>query len=116
MYIIYYKLINIERVKNMNDYLSWGFLGTFAGAVFLVTCIVEFIKLPIDNVFKVPTRFVVYGISFIVVLMTEFFLNRLTLNLLPLVFFNAVVITMASMGTYEMTFKKIENTRKKRVK
>ena len=90
-----------------NDYITWEFLGTFAGAVAATTLIVQFLKLQADKVWKIPTRYIVYVIAFLVLLSYQVFFGRLTAQNIIITFFNAIIVTMASMGTYEVTFAKI---------
>ena len=92
----------------MNEYLTWEFLATFAGAVAAVTLIVQFLKLPADKVWRIPTRFLVFAISLIVLFAVMFFTDAITPEKAALTVLNAVVVTMASMGTYEATFAKLE--------
>jgi hypothetical protein len=93
----------------MGEYLTWEFLATFAGAVAAVTLIVQFLKLPVDKVWKVPTRFVVFLIALIILFAVMFFTDTATPEKAALTVLNAIVVTMAAMGAYEVTFKKIEN-------
>lgn len=92
----------------VNNFMTWGFLGTMAGAVSATTLIVQFLKIPLDKVWRIPTRFVVYFIALILLLAVELVTSHLTLERVFLILLNGIVVAMASMGTYEVTFKKIE--------
>ena len=90
----------------MNEYLTWEFLGTFAGATATTTLIVQFLKLQVDKVWKIPTRYIVYIIAALILFAVQLFSGSLTIENIVLTLLNAVVVTMASMGTYEVTFAK----------
>lgn len=93
----------------MGSYLTWEFLGTMAGAITATTLVTQFLKMPLDRVWKVPTRFVVYVIAILILLSVQLFTGELTLERAVLIIFNAIIVATASMGTYETTFKKLEN-------
>ncbi len=92
----------------MNEYLTWEFLGNFAGVVVAVTILIQFLKLPLDKVWKVPTRFFVYGISLVLLVAVEYFTKGIVVDQIPLLLINAVLVTISAMGAYELTFKKLE--------
>ena len=96
----------------MDKYFTWEFIGTFAGAVALVTLLVQWLKLPLDKLWKIPTRFWVYIISLAVLYPAQYFLGTLNENTAVLTLFNAVLVTMAAMGAYELTFAKAEAKKK----
>jgi hypothetical protein len=93
----------------MEEFLTWSYLATFAGAVAAVTLIVQFLKLPMDKVWKIPTRFIVFLIALIILFAVLFFTDVITPEKAALTVLNAIVVTMASLGAYEVTFKKFEN-------
>lgn len=92
----------------MNEYLTWEFLGTFAGATAATTLIVQFLKLQVDKIWKVPTRFFVYFIAAVILFGIQIATGTLTIDRILLTLLNAVVVSMAAMGTYEVTFARFE--------
>lgn len=94
-----------ETAANDGAY-DWGQLATVAGATAATLLIVQFVKLPLDKVWKVPTRAVVYVISLCIVMGAQAFTAGLTLPDLPLLAINAFVVALAAMGSYELTFAK----------
>ena len=93
----------------INDFMTWNFLGTMAGAVAATTLIVQFLKIPLDKVWKIHTRYVVYLIAFFLLFFVELFTGKLSFESTVLIMLNAILVTMASMGTYEVTFKQTES-------
>lgn len=93
---------------DINTYLTWEFLGTMAGAVAATTLIVQFLKLPLDKVWKIPTRFLVYAIALLILLAVELFSGTFSAERLILITLNAVIVATSAMGTYEATLKKLE--------
>ena len=91
------------------EQFTWGLLATMAGATTATTLIVQFLKLPFDKVWKIPTRIVVYVIAaaimsaVMIATSVPFSFGNVGLTLL-----NAFVVALAAMGTYEVTFKKLE--------
>lgn len=94
---------------SISDYFTWEFLGTMAGAVAATTLITQFCKFPLDKVWKIPTRVAVYGIALFILFAVEFFTGGITIDRAVLIIFNAILVAVAAMGTYEATFKKLEN-------
>jgi peptidoglycan/LPS O-acetylase OafA/YrhL len=92
-----------------DEYLTWEFLGTMAGVVAATTLITQFCKFPLDKVWKIPTRFVVYVIALSILFAVEFFTGTVTTDGAILIILNAIIVTTAAMGTYEATFKRLES-------
>lgn len=87
---------------------TWQQLATIAGATAAVLLIVQLLKLPIDKVWKIPTRIVVYVISLIILLLATLFTDGLTVQTGLLTAVNSVIVALAAMGAYEMTFRKLD--------
>ena len=87
---------------------TWAQLATIAGATAATLLIVQLLKLPIDKVWKLPTRIVVYVIALIILLLAQAFTSGLTVNTALLTAINAVIVALAAMGAYEVTFRKID--------
>jgi len=62
----------------------------------------------LDKVWKIHTRYVVYFIAFFLLFFVELFTGHITFERTVLIMLNAVIVTMASMGTYEVTFRQVE--------
>lgn len=87
---------------------SWEYLATIAGATLATMLIVQLLKLPIDKVWKIPTRIIVYVIALIISLLATQFTTGLNPQNALLTAVNAVIIALAAMGGYELTIKKLE--------
>ena len=90
---------------------SWEQLATIAGATMATLLIVQLLKLPLDKVWKIPTRIIAYVIALIVMIVATHFTIGLTWSNAGLAAINAVIVALAAMGAYEMTFAKLENYR-----
>lgn len=88
---------------------SWAQLATITGATAAVLLIVQFIKLPIDHVYHIPTRVIVYVIALLVMTGARAFTAGFKWGDVPLIVINAFVVGLASMGAYEQTFKLLDN-------
>lgn len=87
---------------------TWAQLTTILGATAAVLLIVQWLKFPLDKVWKIPTRIVVYVIALVIMLLATLFTDGLTLNTALLTAVNAVIVTLGAYGAYEVTFAKIE--------
>ena len=87
---------------------TWEYLATIAGATLATLLIVQLLKLPLDKVWKIPTRIVVYVIALIILLPATLFTGSLTVESGVLTAVNAVIVALAAMGAYEVTFRKWE--------
>ena len=90
------------------DPFSWEQLATIAGATLATLLIVQLLKLPIDKVWKIPTRLVAYVIALVVMILATHFTAGLTWENAILAAVNAVIVALAAMGSYELTFAKLE--------
>lgn len=85
---------------------DWEQLATVAGATAATLLIVQFIKLPIGKVWRIPTRAIVYVIALLIMIGARAFTAGLAVEDVPLLAINAFVVALAAMGSYELTFGK----------
>lgn len=84
---------------------TWAALGTIAGCTAFALLFVQLIKAPLDKIWHIPTRLVVYVVCLILMLLSAYFgAPGLTLESALLAAVNAVIPTLAAMGAYEITF------------
>lgn len=91
------------------DPFTWEQLATIAGATTATLLIVQLLKLPIDKVWKIPTRIVAYVIALIIMIVATGFTVGLTASNAGLAAINAVIVALAAMGAYEITFRELDN-------
>ena len=91
------------------DPFSWEQLATIAGATTATLLIVQLLKLPLDRVWKIPTRIVAYVIALVLMIVATAFTVGLTWSNAGLAAVNAVIVALAAMGAYEVTFHKLED-------
>ena len=91
------------------DPFSWEQLATIAGATTATLLIVQLLKLPLDKVWKIPTRIVAYVIALALMIVATAFTVGLTWSNAGLAAVNAVIVALAAMGAYEVTFHKLED-------
>jgi len=89
------------------DPFSWEYLVTIAGAAAFTLLVAQFLKFPLDKIWKIPTRIVVYAIALAVMLIATAFTTGLTAQNALLAFVNAFVAALTAMGGYELTFAKM---------
>lgn len=92
-------------------FLTWGYILTNGGAVFATVFIVQFLKLPLDKVWKIPTQYVVYFIALILLAVANFFVGKLNLEMFALIVFNSFIVAWSAMGLYENAVAKPEEKR-----
>lgn len=93
----------------MNEFVTWEFLATFAGATMITALITQAIK---NKLNKIPTQLMSYIIAVVVLLLANFFTVGLTVSSAILLLFNALGVSLASNGGYQAVTK-IADTRKK---
>lgn len=92
---------------------SWEQLATISGAALATMLIVQLLKLPLDRVWKIPTRIIVFLIAAVVMLLATYFTKGLSADTAILTILNAVIAALTAMGGYELTFAKLENKNEK---
>ena len=93
--------------------VTWDQLATIGGAALATLLIVQLLKLPLDKVWKIPTRIVVFFIAFVVLILATYFTQGLSWNDALLTVINAVIVALTAMGAYELTFAKLEKLKAK---
>ena len=68
------------------DPLDWNQLMTIGGATMFTLLVVQLLKLPLDKVWKIPTRIVAYVIALITMLLDRQPLGEVMFNTLGIVF------------------------------
>lgn len=90
------------------DAYTWQYLGTLAGATAATLLIVQYTKVQLDKVWKIPTKLYVYLIAAAIMLLANGFNGGLTVESALMACMNAVLVSTSAYGTYEVTFKKAE--------
>lgn len=88
---------------------TWEYLASIAGATALTLLIVQFLKVPLDRVWRIPTRLFVYFIALLILLVATAFTTGLTLQNGLMAFVNAFLVALTAYGAYEVTFAKLDN-------
>lgn len=89
---------------------SWEYLVTVTGAAAFTLLVAQFLKFPLDKVWKIPTRILVYFIALAVMLVATAFTTGLNPQGVMLACSNAFIAALAAMGAYEVTFAKLNKT------
>ena len=85
----------------MNEFFTWSLLSSYSGAILAVTIITQFIK-GIGLIDKIPTRFVSWIVAVIVLILAQAFTAQLTVSSAVLTLLNAVVVSLAANGTFDL--------------
>ena len=93
--------------------VTWEQLATIGGAAMATMLIVQLLKLPLDKVWKIPTRIIVFLIAAVVLILATYFTKGLSADTILLTLINAVIVALTAMGGYELTFHKLEERKKK---
>ena len=88
---------------------TWQYIATIAGATAATLLIVQLLKMPLDKVWKIPTRIWVYIIALALMLAAAGFTTGLDIQTALITAVNAVIVALAAMGAYEMTFNRHGN-------
>ena len=87
-------------MEMLKEYFTWNGLTTYGGLVLAVTLITQFIK-GVGFIDRIPTRFVSYVISIVVMNAALIFTASWTWSGFALAFLNAVIVSLASNGTHD---------------
>ena len=87
---------------------TWQYLATILGATAATLVFVQILKLPIDKIWKIPTKIVVYFIALIILETATYFTAGLDASSAILAVLNAGIVTLAAWGAYEVTFRKLD--------
>jgi uncharacterized membrane protein YqhA len=90
----------------LENFFTWEYLGSFAGIVAFLTLFIQFTKMPLDKVWKLPTRFVLWFVAAILLLVVAYFNGGITPEKVVLTLLNAVLVAWTSMGAYESVVSK----------
>lgn len=101
---------DMDSLTAPSEPVTWEYLVTVAGASLMTLLIVQFIKAPLDRVWKVPTAFVAYMIALAILVAAHAMTSGMNANTFLLCLLNAFIAATSAMGMYEKTFKKIEKT------
>ena len=84
----------------MNEFVTWAFLGTYAGAVIMVTIITQFLKQ--TNLRCINPQILSYIVAVLILVGSEAFTGaKLTVHGVILCLLNAVIVALAAGGTYD---------------
>lgn len=83
---------------------TWEGLGSVAGAAAATLMIVQLIKAPLDKLWHIPTRLLVYGVALAILLLAQNFSGGLNVESGLLAAVNAVVAALSAYGSYEVIF------------
>ena len=86
---------------------TWSYLATIAGAAAFTLLFVQLFKVPLDKVWKIPTRAFAYIVALAVMLAATAFTTGLTVQTALLAAVNALVAALMAYGSYEVTFAKL---------
>lgn len=93
----------------MDNYVTIEFMGTMAGMIIVLNLLVQFFKPLIDKIKKVHTRYVVWIIAIILSVVYQLIVGKFTAESVFVMIINTIIITLASMKSYDLTIKKIED-------
>ncbi len=88
----------------MNEFFTWGTLGTYAGALMATTLVTQLFK-GTGFIKKLPTRVFSYLVAFAILVLSRLFTGQLDWSSLALCAINAVVVSLASNGAYDSACK-----------
>lgn len=80
----------------MNEFFTWEMLATLAGCSIATGLLTQFMK----NSIKIPTQWLSYIISVILLFAATLFTGQLSLSSGCMIPLNAVIITLSSNGAY----------------
>lgn len=93
----------------MDNFITLNYMGTFIGMVAIIVLITQFSKDLVDKYLaEIPTKYVVFIYSLVVIIGYQLMSNTFEPKLLLLTLFNAILLTMTAQGGYEWLYKPVE--------
>ena len=96
-----------QEVGAVSGY-TWEALGSMAGATAATLMIVQFIKAPLDKIWHIPTRLLVYLVALLLMLTAQYFSGGLSVESGVLAAVNAAMAALSAYGSYEVIFARGE--------
>lgn len=90
---------------------TWQYLASIAGAAAFTLLVVQFLKAPLDKIWKIPTRVFAYIIALLTMLVATAFTTGLDIQTALLAVVNAFIAALTAYGAYEVTFAKLVNNK-----
>ena len=90
---------------------TWQYLASIAGAAAFTLLVVQFLKAPLDKIWKIPTRVFAYIIALLTMLVATAFTTGLDIQTALLAVVNAFIAALTAYGAYEFTFAKLDNNK-----
>mgnify|MGYP000047720753 FL=1 len=90
---------------------AWQYLASIAGAAAFTLLVVQFLKAPLDKIWKIPTRVFAYIIALLTMLVATAFTTGLDIQTALLAVVNAFIAALTAYGAYEVTFAKLDNNK-----
>ena len=87
---------------------TWQYLASIAGAAAFTLLVVQFLKAPLDKIWKIPTRVFAYIIALLTMLVATAFTTGLDIQTALLAVVNAFIAALTAYGAYEVTFAKLD--------
>lgn len=109
LFVVVFCSVALAEGELPTEPFTWEYIATIAGATAATLLIVQLLKLPLDRVWKIPTRIWVYIIALALMLAAAGFTTGLDLQTVLLTAVNACIVALAAMGAYEMTFNRNGN-------
>ena len=92
---------------DVTEPFTWTYLASIAGAAAFTLLVVQFLKAPLDKIWKIPTRVFAYIVSLITMVVATAFTSGCTIDSVLLAVVNAFLAAFAAYGAYEVTFAKL---------
>ena len=83
---------------------TWEALGSMAGATAATLMIVQLMKAPLDKIWHIPTRLLVYCVALGLMLLAQYFSGGLNVENGLLAAVNAAMASLSAYGSYEVLF------------
>lgn len=94
------------------EFFTWAVLATYAGALAATLAITQLLK-GVGFVAKIPTRIFSWIVAVIVLIVANYFIKPLNADTIGLCIINAVLVSLAANGGYDLIASAAKSTVKK---
>ena len=84
----------------MEEFFTWGILGTYAGATLATTLLTQLLK-EAAGIKKIPTKLLSFLIAVLVLIAEQAFMSTLTLSSGVLAVINGALVSLAANGAFD---------------
>ena len=94
------------------NFVTWEIIASFGGAVGMTALVTQSIK-DVKWFANIPTRLVSFVVALFIIALATYFTSCLTIDVIAILPFNALIVSLASNGAFEGLVYMVDKTQDK---